>query len=262
MFDSSLLKALDDEKDTNWFLPVVNVVLRNLRFAAYRAEYAESNKKQNLNDGSSSSSSSGSSSGNNRSSSPLSRVQDCLQRYLQKMNIDRNTNLAASRKLGCLFVIVHLFKIYFRLNSLKLCTYLIKNASGLPTFSLFPLSHVVSYNYYLGRLMIFEEQYDKALDCLFYALQHCPAHAKKNKRSILQYLIPIKLLKSSYPLPKLLEKYQLHQYTTLIQSIKDGDLKLFNQSLETYQEFFISKGIFLILEKLKTFVYRNLFRKV
>ncbi len=31
--------------------------------------------------------------------------------------------------------------------------------------------------------------------------------------------------------------------------------------MERYQEFFIKKGIFLILEKLKTFVYRNLFRK-
>jgi hypothetical protein len=32
--------------------------------------------------------------------------------------------------------------------------------------------------------------------------------------------------------------------------------------LEANQEFFIKKGVYLLLEKLKTFVYRNLFRKV
>lgn len=53
----------------------------------------------------------------------------------------------------------------------------------------------------------------------------------------------------------------LLQFEGLISSIKSGNLRQFNDSLETHQQFFIKKGIYLILEKLKTFVYRNLFRK-
>jgi hypothetical protein len=45
-------------------------------------------------------------------------------------------------------------------------------------------------------------------------------------------------------------------------AMKTGNLKKFNDNLEANQEFFIKKGVYLLLEKLKTFVYRNLFRKV
>jgi len=72
----------------------------------------------------------------------------------------------------------------------------------------------------------------------------------------------VKLLKSQYPLEKLLHKYKLNQFADLIQSIKRGDLENFNTNLEKNQKFYIQKGIYLILEKLKIFVYRNLFRKV
>lgn len=59
-----------------------------------------------------------------------------------------------------------------------------------------------------------------------------------------------------------LQKYKLTQFQGLIDAVRHGHLKKFNESLESHQEFFIKKGIFLILEKLKIFVYRNLFRKV
>lgn len=54
----------------------------------------------------------------------------------------------------------------------------------------------------------------------------------------------------------------MSEFEELIQSIKRGDLECFNRNLEKNQRFYIQKGIYLILEKLKRFVYRNLFRKV
>ncbi len=41
-----------------------------------------------------------------------------------------------------------------------------------------------------------------------------------------------------------------------------GNLRLFNENMKYYQDFYIQKGIFLILEKLTVLVYRNLFKKV
>lgn len=98
--------------------------------------------------------------------------------------------------------------------------------------------------------------------CLDYAFRHCTRSAVGNKRRILQFLIPVKLLKARYPHERLLTKYELTEFQDLIQSIQRGDLEKFNQNLELHQRFYIQKGIYLILEKLKIFVYRNLFRKV
>jgi hypothetical protein len=75
----------------------------------------------------------------------------------------------------------------------------------LPNLSEFPISHVVAYNYYLGRLMVFEEQYQNAENCLMFALIHCQKSSIYNKRRILQFLIPVKLLHSKFPHTKLLQ---------------------------------------------------------
>jgi len=44
--------------------------------------------------------------------------------------------------------------------------------------------------------------------------------------------------------------------------VKQGNLGEFLSSMKAHQEFFIRRGIYLILEKLKTLTYRNLFKKI
>jgi hypothetical protein len=177
------------------------------------------------------------------------------------MVVDR-APLAQSKKMGCLFVIVHLFKLYFKLNNLKLCTFLIRMVPQLPPLEQFSKAQVIAYKYYLGRLHVFEEKYEEAEQCLAYAFAHCSRSSPGNKKRILQFLIPVRLLKAQYPLDLLLAKYGLLEFQKLILAIKRGDLESFNKNLQENQRFFIQKGIYLILEKLKIFVYRNLFRKV
>lgn len=121
---------------------------------------------------------------------------------------------------------------------------------------------VVAYQFYLGRLNVFEEKYVEAEACLDYAFRHCHRSSAGNKRRILQFLVPVKLLHSRFPQDRLLDKYALTEFRALIHAIKNGDLEKFNANLQQNQRFFIQKGIYLILEKLKIFVYRNLFRKV
>jgi nuclear mRNA export protein PCID2/THP1 len=59
-----------------------------------------------------------------------------------------------------------------------------------------------------------------------------------------------------------LEKYQLNEFMSLVVSIRNGDLRTFNDSLINYQHRFIRQGTYLLLEKCKTLCYRNLFKRI
>ena len=58
---------------------------------------------------------------------------------------------------------------------------------------------MVTYRYYVGRLNMFEDQYEVAEENLEYALVHCHKDAVANKRRILRYLVPVKLLRGRLP---------------------------------------------------------------
>ena len=79
---------------------------------------------------------------------------------------------------------------------------------------------------------------------------------------ILSYLVPVKLLVGKMPSLELLTKHNFTQFIDLTKAVQSGNLKMFNETLTRYQDFFIQKGIYLILEKTKTLTYRNLFKKV
>lgn len=232
--------VMEHEKDSNWSLPLINVLFRQLRLCSYAADGELERRGEKTHH--------------------MVDTQDVLKRYLQKMVIDR-APAPVSKKAGCLFVIVHLFKLYFRLNHLKLCTFLVKMVAQLPDLRTYPKAQVVAYRYYLGRLHVFEEKYEEAEESLTYAFRHCAKAAPANKRRILHFLIPVKLLRGQYPHERLLQKYRLEEFSSLIRAIRGGDLSQFNATLMRHQRFFVAKGIYLMLEKLKIFVYRNLFRK-
>jgi hypothetical protein len=231
-----------DREPSNWLLAPINVVARHLRLASYAADAAlvrSSLKARHM-----------------------VEVQDVLKRFLQRMITDRAPG-AQSKKLGCLFIIVHLFKVYFKLNSLNLGASLVKMVAQLPPLREFPIAQQVAYQFYLGRLKVFEEKYDEAEQCLDFAFQHCPRVSPANKRRVLHFLVPVKLSRGRFPQERLLSKYGLNaQFGPLVLAIKRGDLSAFNNQMAAQQRFFVHKGIYLILEKLKISVYRNLFRKV
>lgn len=79
---------------------------------------------------------------------------------------------------------------------------------------------------------------------------------------ILQFLVPVKLLLGVMPSPQLIDAYALHEYTGLTDAIRCGNLRLFNEYLDKYQEQFIQQGVYLLIEKLRLVVMRNLIKKV
>eukprot|EP00126_Sphaerothecum_destruens_P004191 Sdes_comp18044_c0_seq2m7388 len=109
---------------------------------------------------------------------------------------------------------------------------------------------------------MFNAEYESADEHLSYALQHCHQSATRNKYLTLLYLIPVKLLRGQLPSEKLIEKYRLYPFKEIVKAVKNGNLKLFSYALNTHQKFFVSHGIYLILEKLKTIAYRSFIKRI
>ena len=170
-----------------------------------------------------------------------------------------------SKKAGVLYIVNLLFAMYFRLNTLRLrvCKNLLRPVESRNLhIKSDNMGDKVTYRYYVGRLHMFEDNYSEAAQNLNYALMHCHKNATSNKRRILNYLIPVKLERGQLPTVKLLEKYQLQEYVPLVTAIRRGDLRLFNETLMKYQDKFIRRGTYLLLEKCKTVCHRNLFKRV
>ncbi|KAF1318918.1 Pci domain-containing protein 2, partial [Globisporangium splendens] len=231
--------------ETNWVMPLMHVLVLDTRLVAARADRDASAKTGD-------------------------DVHDSLrsaEQHLKKgfsMSANDRAPPEHNKKLGSLFIVNQLFKIYFKLNTIHLCRNLIRAVEGpaFPEFERFNKGDKVTYQYYVGRISMFEDQYHKAEKCLDYAWKHCHQSKLRNKRMILQFLVPVKLLLGVMPSPQLIEAYALHEYTGLTDAIRGGNLRLFNEYLDKYQEQFIQQGVYLLIEKLRLVVLRNLFKKV
>ncbi len=60
---------------------------------------------------------------------------------------------------------------------------------------------MVTYRYFVGRLNMFEDQYEAAELSLDYAFLHCHKAAHANKKFILRYLVPVKIYRGRLPSP-------------------------------------------------------------
>lgn len=245
------------EKDTSsWSLPVMHRLDLLLRMAAVRADATL--KKSAAGGG------------------DITTTQEAAVRVLQKSFTicisDHRAALEVSKKWGTLHVINNLFKIYFKLNKLTLCKNLIKAVDG-PGFPKalygeelmgrsFPMAQLVTYHYFVGRLSLLNSQFGIAQDHLLFSFERCPAASYQNKRLILRYLVPVRLVLGKYASPALLTKYDLPQFVPLCHAVHRGDLRLFERQLDDYQHLFIRHGSYLLVERAKTIAYRNFFRRV
>ena len=64
------------------------------------------------------------------------------------------------------------------------------------------------------------------------------------------------------PSKAVLEKYDLTQFTEVVQAVKQGNILQLNTAIQLHEVFFIKCGIYLLLEKLKMITFRNLFKKM
>ena len=176
-------------------------------------------------------------------------------------------------KYAVFFSIVCLIKTYFILknfrNSLPLVKWcetqkIISNNNDNKNIS---SSELCNYFYYNGRLSLYELNIITAHEKLTKAFEICicSKNSKKNffnNASVLyEYLIPLNLFLGFIPNYEYIKKYKLNKnYLTLIDSFRNGNIILFEKSLDNLEDRIIQLGTFLILGKLKPYVYRNLIK--
>lgn len=241
---SAFVKIFQAQKDENWALPILFTVTLDLRVFANNADSQLARQKRG------------------KPGETLEKAADSIMACFRVCASDNRAAPDDSKKWGMLNLVNQLFKIYFKINKLHLCRPLIRAIESLPIREKFSISQMVTYRYFVGRKSMFENDIKTADEYLSYAFCHCHRQAKTNKRLILIYLLPVKMLLGQMPKTQLLKKYNLLQFAEVAQAVRSGNLLLLNQALEKNETFFIRCGIYLILEKLKTITYRNLFKKV
>ncbi|XP_053764487.1 PCI domain-containing protein 2 isoform X2 [Panthera pardus] len=184
----------------------------------------------------------------------LEKAAELLMSCFRVCASDTRAGIEDSKKWGMLFLVNQLFKIYFKP--------LIRAIDSSNLKDDYSTAQRVTFRYYVGRKAMFDSDFKQAEEYLSFAFEHCHRSSQKNKRMILIYLLPVKMLLGHMPTIELLRKYHLMQFAEVTKAVSEGNLLLLNEALTKHETFFIRCGIFLILEKLKIITYRNLFKKV
>ncbi|ELT88079.1 hypothetical protein CAPTEDRAFT_225576 [Capitella teleta] len=240
----AFIKIFQSQKDENWALPIMFAVTLDSRLFAIRADLQISKR------------------GRGQTGDKLEKAAELLMGCFRICASDNRAQPDDSKKWGMLNLVNQLFKIYFKINKLHLCKPLIRAIDSLPIKESFSIAQMVTYKYYVGRKAMFDSDFKGAEEYLTFAFEHCHRAAQQNKRLILIYLLPVKMLLGQMPKQSLLRKYDLLQFADVATAVSSGNLRLLNDAMEKSHAFFIKCGIYLILEKLKIITYRNLFKKV
>ncbi|KAF5831917.1 hypothetical protein DUNSADRAFT_12404 [Dunaliella salina] len=135
--------------------------------------------------------------GGQTSNSQLAACAMMLQQMFSKTAAakgqDASYKKARSVAIGCVML-----KTYFRLSTITNCKNVIQTIDNvLKVFDQAEAAHRVTYRYYTGRLLTYDERFQEADEHLTYAFRNCDPSSHNNKRRILRYLIPIHTLKCS-----------------------------------------------------------------
>ncbi|KAM9319320.1 PCI domain-containing protein 2 isoform 3-T3 [Gastrophryne carolinensis] len=240
----SFLKIFQAHKEENWALPIMYAITLDLRNFANNADQQLVKK------------------GKGKVGDMLEKAAELLMSCFRVCASDTRASFDDSKKWGMLFLVNQLFKIYFKISKLHLCKPLIRAIDSSNFKDEYAMSQRVTYKYYVGRKAMFDSDFKKAEEYLSFAFKNCLRSCQKNKRMILIYLLPVKMLLGHMPTIYLLKKYDLMQFAEVTKAVSEGNLLLLTEALNKHETFFIRCGIFLILEKLKIITYRNLFKKV
>eukprot|EP00968_Pinguiococcus_pyrenoidosus_P022684 scaffold3340_cov255-Pinguiococcus_pyrenoidosus.AAC.4 len=171
---------------------------------------------------------------------------------------------SGARKPVLLCIAAQLFQVYSRMSNIPFAKTLVNTLKRPTTLQGVQQvkADIITYNYHCGRLFVFEDQFQEAESYLGSAFEGCHKDAVGNKRRILAYLVPVRILLGRMPTDRLLDKYGLPHFKGICRGIRTGNLRLFEQALADNQELFIRQGNFLILERTRKLCYRTLFRNL
>ncbi|GAA6011807.1 hypothetical protein JCM11491_000757 [Sporobolomyces phaffii] len=195
----------------------------------------------------------------------LEEASRLLQKCFSCCLNDRSGEWTTSRKMGTYYLATLLFKTYFKLNSTALCKNIIRgiHAAELPTLDKYPRAHQTGYNYYMGVFAFLREDYKEAEARFEGCLEGIHRKSNRNISLILDYLIPLLLLRGVFPSPKLLRLSSAHRtlYTPFIDAIKQGDVRGYDMQLERVEKRLMERGSWLVVERARAACVRGLLKK-
>ncbi|VVC44904.1 Proteasome component (PCI) domain [Cinara cedri] len=242
----NIVKYLQSSDSENWMVPLANTVCVDLRYLLNAFDTLDSSSKKQK----------------------LEKYNDFQKKYIDSMMMyfricsgDTRAPARHSKRWTIMFIVNQMLKVYHKIKKFHLTTGLTKTILMCPDKNIFPVAHVVTFYYYTGCKEIFEGKFNDARENLIIAFERCYRKSIKNKKLILQKLIPLNMLQGIMPSLNLLKKYDLDVFMDLTTSLKTGNVKLFRECIDKHEVCYMKCGIYLVLQKLINIVYRNLFKK-
>lgn len=183
-----------------------------------------------------------------------------VEHIISELRNSFTTYNRSSNKEAVLYSLSQLFWFYFQINNYQQCTFLLKSAPQLPNMiETSKKAYKVTFCYYLGRMQLFDSKFKEAEVNLEKAFSQCHSNFQKHKIQILRLLIPTKLICGKLPSMNLIKDYKMYEYIDIIQAIKTGNLKIFNENMQRFQRLWIKRGLYFVMDKLQQILLRNLF---
>lgn len=188
------------------------------------------------------------------------KLVEILRELFQSLHRDRE------KREGCLVVCCELLRLYFRLGQAAQCSFLLaavnQSHGGKLDMGALPKALGVTFSFLWGKHCVMDGNVVEAEVRLGWAFAQCPLEDAANRRRILVYLVPCRMRLGRFPPRKLLENHGLSGLASIAAAVSDGDSRRFTRELESQEEELIRAGTYLVVEKLKLLVFRNLCRKV
>lgn len=188
------------------------------------------------------------------------KLVEILRELFQGLHRDRE------KREGCLIVCCELLRLYFCLGQAAQCSFLLAAVSqshgGKLDMHALPKALGVTFSFLWGKHCVMDGNVIEAEARLGWAFSRCPPESVANRRRILIYLVPCRLRLGRCPPRELLEDHGLGGLASIAAAVSAGDSRRFTLELELQEEELIRSGTYLVVEKLKLLVFRNLCRRV
>ncbi|KAM0793522.1 hypothetical protein ACM66B_000960 [Microbotryomycetes sp. NB124-2] len=230
---------------TGWLLPLLYQTCRDLKDLAQQADGQHALRGEKLKE--------------------LEEASRLMQKCFSACVNDRGADNRISRKMGTYYMAVLMFKTYIKLRSTALCKNLVRGigAADLAPFEAYPRSHQVAYLYYMGVFAFLREDYIDAEKNLLAALSKVHSRSRRNIELILNYLVPLLLLRGVLPSQQTLAMSDrlAAVYRPFLEAFKTGDVQLYDAQLQAAEKRLMERGTYLIVERAREGAVRALLKK-
>ncbi|KAI0489512.1 thiolase [Xylaria cf. heliscus] len=208
--------------------------------------------------------------GEDDQTSIVGTTAEVIQKIFTTCLTDRSSQRYAhpeGKKVGVYIFANLTLKLLFACRKTHLAKQLFTNVSAkAPPLSFYPAAQRVTYLYYLGRFHFINNHFTRASRCLEEAYIETPPGFQKHRQLIVTYLVPCNMLLGRLPSQSLLQSPEMQSmspiFSQFAQAIRTGNYLLFQQALESHEDWLLRKGLLLTLTyRLRPLLWRSLSRR-